>query len=88
LSVPQGASTTHDRGGRSKDQPEGRQFPLQSQNGMPGYILKCERCGSYEPFLVHQDELPGSNEEKAFPALLSYLSRDFKSGFCVSVDVI
>jgi hypothetical protein len=25
---------------------------------MPSYVLKCEGCAGFQPFLVHEDELP------------------------------
>ena len=30
---------------------------------MPAHVLKCEGCGTYQPFLVHEDKL--ASEKKA-----------------------
>ena len=33
---------------------------------MPSYVLKCEGCGGYEPFLVHEDELLENAKKQPF----------------------
>jgi len=42
---------------------------------MPSYVLKCEACVRYEPFLVHADELLENDRRKLFERYCSTCRR-------------